>query len=299
MRHGRVTVPVGEVATVVTAELRLLGPPSLTTAGRPARLHSAKALALLAYLALEADTPHSRAKLAGLLWGESPDAQARHGLRQVLYSLRRALGNLKDCLVLEEETVVFEPHPDFWVDALEFLTLAAVDSKDLGALRRAAQLYQGMLLEGLELPGCPAFDEWLFFQRDGLEQQALGVLQALVDGLLRQGNCPEALGFAQRLVTLDPLHEGAHRCLMQIHAALGDRDGVRRQYRLCADVLAHEMGIEPAAETQALFHQLIAARPGPTVSPERPPTPRLGEQSLALPFLGRQRELATLQARLN
>ena len=102
---------------MVTVELRLLGPPSLTTAGRPARLHSAKALALLAYLTLEADTPHSRAKLAGLLWGESPDAQARHSLRQILYSLRRALGNLiKDCLVLEEETVVFEPHPDFGVD---------------------------------------------------------------------------------------------------------------------------------------------------------------------------------------
>ncbi|NIO71762.1 MAG: AAA family ATPase, partial [Anaerolineae bacterium] len=284
----------------MTVELRLLGPPSLITAGRPARLHSAKALALLAYLTLEADTPHSRAKLAGLLWGESPDAQARHSLRQVLYSLRRALGNLiKDCLVLEEETVVFEPHPDFWVDALEFLTLAAADSKDLDALRRAAQLYQGMLLEGLELSGCLAFDEWLFFQRDALEQQALGVLQALVDGLLRQGNCPEALDFARRLVTLDSLHEGAHRCLMQIHAALGDRDGVRRQYRLCADVLAREMGIEPAAETQTLFHQLMAAQPAPAVPPVQPPAPRPGEQPLALPFLGRERELAALQARLN
>ncbi|MDH4136107.1 MAG: AAA family ATPase, partial [Anaerolineae bacterium] len=284
----------------MTVELRLLGPPSLITAGCPARLHSAKALALLAYLTLEADTPHSRAKLAGLLWGESPDAQARHSLRQGLYSLRRTLGNLiKDCLVLEEETVVFEPHPDFWVDALEFLTLAAADSRDLDALRRAAQLYQGMLLEGLELSGCPAFDEWLFFRRDALEQRALGVFQALVDGLLRQGNCPEAMGFAQRLVALDALHEGAHRCLMQIHAALGDRDGVRRQYRLCADVLAHEMGIEPAAETQALFHRLIAVKPGPAVSPEQPPAARLGEQSLALPFLGRERELAALQTRLN
>ncbi len=297
---GASRVPVGEVATVVTVELRLLGPPSLTTAGCPARLHSAKALALLAYLTLEANTPHSRAKLAGLLWGESPDAQARHSLRQVLYSLCRALGNLiKDCLVLEEEAVVFEPRPDFWVDALEFLTLAAAGSKDLDALRRAAQLYRGILLEGLELSGCPAFDEWLFFQRDSLEQQAVGVLQALMDGLLCQGNCPEALGFAQRLVTLDPLHEGAHRCLMQIHAALGDRDGVRRQYRLCADVLAHEMGIEPAGETQALFHQLIAARPGPTVRPEQPPAPWLVEQPLALPFLGRERELAALQARLD
>ena len=285
---------------MVTAELRLLGPSSLTTGGQPAKLHSAKALALLAYLVLEGATPHSRAKLAGLLWGESPDAPARHSLRQVLYSLRRGVGNpIQACLVLEEETVAFEPHPDLRVDVLEFLTLATADTKDLDALRCAAHLYQGTLLEGLELADCPAFDEWLFFQRDGLEQQALGALQALVDGLLAQDNYPDALGFAQRLVTLDPLHEGAHRCLMQIHAALGDRDAVRRQYRLCADVLTREMGVEPAADTQALFRQLTAAKPRVMVPPERPAAYQPGEPTPALPFLGRERELALLQAWLD
>ena len=283
---------------MVTAELRLLGPAALVTAGRPARLHSAKALALLAYLALEADTPHSRAKLAGLLWGESPDAQARHSLRQALHSLRQALGDLSQgCLALEEETVAFEPHSDLWVDAREFQTLAAVDVKDLDPLRRAAHLYKGLLLEGVELPGCPAFDEWLFFQRDALEQQALGVLQALVDGFLRQGHCAEALAFAQRLVTLDPLHEGAHRRLMQIHAVLSDRDGVRRQYRLCADILTRELGVEPSAETETLYHRLTAVRSEPVHAPERLPAPQPVDQ-LKLPFLGRESELAVLQTRL-
>ena len=88
------------------------------TAGRPARLHSAKTLALLAYLILEADMSHSRGKLAGLLWGESPDARARQSFRQAVYSLRRVLG--KECLAIEESAVIFEPPPDFWVDALEF-----------------------------------------------------------------------------------------------------------------------------------------------------------------------------------
>jgi len=289
---------------MATAELRLLGPASLVTAGRPARLHSAKALALLAYLVLEGCTPHSRAKLAGLLWGESPDAQARHSLRQALHSLRQALGDLSQgCLALEEESVAFAPHPGLWVDAREFLTLAAVDGKDLDTageytrLRRAARLYQGVLLEGLELSGCPAFDEWLFFQRDALEQRISGVLQALVDGLLRQDNCAEALAFAQRLVTLDPLHEGAHRRLMQLYAALGDRDGVRRQYHLCADVLARELGVEPSAETEALYHRLTAVRSEPVhaPAPERLPVPQPADQ-LNLPFLGREPELAVLQA---
>jgi DNA-binding SARP family transcriptional activator/tetratricopeptide (TPR) repeat protein len=284
---------------VVTAELRLLGPPSLIKAGRPARLHSAKTLALLAYLILEADVSHRREKLAGLLWGESPDARARQSLRQALYSLRRVLG--RELLALEEGVVIFEPPPGLWVDALEFLSLAPGDpsSKDLEALRRAAHLYRGALLEGLELSDCPAFDEWLFFQRDALEQRVVSVLQALVDELLHQGEHREAQTFAARLVTLDPLHEGAHRRLMRIYAALGDRDGVRRQYRLCTDVLAGEMGIEPAAETQALYRQLTAAVPGPRVSSEPAGAPPPGEQVLALPFWGRERELAALQARLD
>ena len=121
----------------------------------------------------------------GCCRGESPDAQARHSLRQVLYSLRRVLGNLiVDCLAVEDKTVLFEPHPHLWVDALELLTLAAAGAKDLDTLHRAAQLYQGILLEGVELSDCPAFEEWLFLQRDALEQQAIGVLETLVDGLL-------------------------------------------------------------------------------------------------------------------
>jgi DNA-binding SARP family transcriptional activator len=56
------------------------------------RLHSAKTLALLAFLTLEPDTSHSREKLAALLWGDSPESRARQSLRQALYSLRRALG---------------------------------------------------------------------------------------------------------------------------------------------------------------------------------------------------------------
>ena len=218
---------------MVTTEIRLLGPPTLTKADRPVRLHSAKTLALLAYLALETDTVHSREKLASLLWGESPDPRARQSLRQALYSLRRVLG--VDAFVLDGGAVRFEPQSDTWVDALEFQTLVGgqAQGRGLDALRTAADLYRGLLLEGSEPSDCPTFDEWLFFQRDGLEQGVMSMLQNLVDGLLERGETRDALAYGQRLVTLDPLHEGAHRRLMRIHSALGDRDAVRHQYRLC------------------------------------------------------------------
>jgi len=279
---------------MVTTEIWLLGPPMLMKAGRPVRLHSAKTLSLLAYLSLEDDMAHSREKLAGLLWGENPESRARQSLRQALYSLRQVLGT--DAFALDGGAVSFEPRPGIWVDALEFQVLVGgeAESDGLDALGRAADLYRGVLLEGSEPSDCPTFDEWLFFQRDGLEQHAMGTLQSLVDGLLEQGDLQDALAHAQRLVTLDPLHEGAHRRLMRIHSSLGDRDGVRRQYRLCADVLERELGAAPAGDTEALYRQLIAVQPTPTILHDQPSPPRLEEQALTLPFLGREKERTVL-----
>jgi DNA-binding SARP family transcriptional activator/tetratricopeptide (TPR) repeat protein len=281
-------------------ELHLLGSPNLIKEGRVIRPHSSKVLALLSYLVLEADRHHSREKLATLLWGESSDTRARASLRQGLYSLRQMLSNVADaCLEVGEGAVAFHLHPGLWVDALEFRTLAALDTADVDVLRRAAQLYQGALLEGLMLPDSPTFEEWLFLRRDTLEQQALQTLHTLVDQLIRQGAPHEALLFAQRLVALEPLYEGAYQHLMQIHAALGDRDGMRHQYRLCVDVLARELGVKPSVETQMLYRQLRVAKANHTVFAPEAPAPQPGDQLLELPFLGREHELAALQALLN
>ena len=281
---------------MVTVEIRLLGPPLLVKTGRPLRLHSAKTLALLAFLLLEENAAHSREKLAGLLWGDSPDSRARQSLRQALYSLRRTLG--AESFVLEESAVQLALEPGIWVDALEFRALAAGQAKgdDLDALRGAMDLYRGPLLEGREPTGCPVFDEWLFFQRDGLEQRAMDVLQRLVDGLLARGDYRDALRYAQRLLALNPLHEGAHCRLMRAYSALGDRDGVRRQYRLCAELLERELGAEPADETQALYHALETAQTPLVFLPRSPLTQPPDERALTLPFLGREGELATLES---
>jgi hypothetical protein len=53
---------------------------------RPAS--SRRRCALLAYLALEADRPHARDALAGLLWPNQPDHDARNNLRQALADQR-------------------------------------------------------------------------------------------------------------------------------------------------------------------------------------------------------------------
>src|SRR5258708_3306071 len=74
--------------------LRLLGRFTVAAEGAPAipiRISSKKARALLAVLAMSQDQAAPREQLATLLWGSSPDAQARHSLSQAVAVLRKEL----------------------------------------------------------------------------------------------------------------------------------------------------------------------------------------------------------------
>src|SRR5262245_59649677 len=77
--------------------LATLGKPALLYDGRDITIANRKALALIAYLA---DTTHgseSRERLAGRLWSESSEKNARASLRQTV-------GDIKDCLSVCENT---------------------------------------------------------------------------------------------------------------------------------------------------------------------------------------------------
>ena len=69
----------------------LLGPPRVELDGNELHIPRRKALALLAYLAVERHA-HRRDSLAALLWPEYDQSGARGRLRRTLSSLNRSLG---------------------------------------------------------------------------------------------------------------------------------------------------------------------------------------------------------------
>ena len=72
--------------------ISLLGPFQVTLDGEPVTtFDSDKGRALLAYLAMEADRPHRRESLAGLLWPDWPERSARKNLSNALYNLRQVI----------------------------------------------------------------------------------------------------------------------------------------------------------------------------------------------------------------
>src|SRR5439155_8729314 len=76
---------------------------------------------------------------------------------------------------------------------------------------------------------------------------------------------------ALRLLTFEPFDEAVHRRLMGLYAESGRPNVALRQYELCVDVLARELGVEPEAETRDLYRRLLIER---GTRPKAPATSR-------------------------
>jgi DNA-binding SARP family transcriptional activator len=241
-------------ARVVQLHLSLLGGFRVRLAsGLDVDVPRGKAQALLAYLGLQPGRRPLRDTLAGLLWGGTTDARARHNLRQALFTLRRSLP-VSASILLREGDAVGLAAETVAVDVVTFERLAARATPE--ALTAAAALYEGQLLDGFTVDEAP-FEEWLRTERERVHDLALEVFAMLLAHQMKEQAVEAAIRTAQRLLALDPLQEVAHRTLMRLFVQQGRRAAAVRQYRLCAEVIKRELGIEPEPATQALWREIL------------------------------------------
>jgi len=277
-------------------EIRLLGAFQVTLDGEPLEgIRSDKTRALLAYLAVEDDRPHSRQALATLLWGEHSDGAARASLRSSLSNLRQRLVRQivpdgdSPLLDITRHNVSFDADPGTcWLDVAEFDALmdACHAHRDLAhcptciaRLEQAVGLYQGDFLSGLALSDSPAFDEWRVIQQERYHQRMLAALEALAAHYVSVGNLTKVRGYVRQQLALEPWREEAHRQLMYALALDGQRSAALAQYETCRRVLADELGVEPTPETEALYEEIRAGELPPALSAERP-VPRQADGSV-------------------
>lgn len=180
-----------------TLQLTLLGKPEIRLDGAllASRL-PVKGVALLAYLAVTGQTC-SREALAGLLWGETPDAAARASLRVTLNRLPPAL---RPFLTLTYHIISLNPDRII----LDVTSLAtAVLSTDPSAWKTAVALYRGDFLEGFNVPDAPAFDEWALLERERLRLLVIELLHRLADNAYQQQATTDGITYARRILALD------------------------------------------------------------------------------------------------
>lgn len=230
--------------------IKLLGDCAfLDREGRDIGLPTRKARALLAYLALAPDQWHNRERLAGLLWSDRKEDQARHSLTQALGSIRR-LGEAQGTGLIETEgDRVRVPSLAVDVDVATFRELIPANPT------AASGLYSGPLLDGFTVHE-PAFEAWLTTERARLHAEACRTFETASAQAARDGDTVRAIELARRLLALDSYREASHRLLMGLHASAGDRAEAIRQYKVCERLLRDELGVAPASETTALLEEI-------------------------------------------
>jgi predicted ATPase/DNA-binding SARP family transcriptional activator len=287
----------------VTAELQLtlLEKPEITLDGRPVTgFVYQKSVALLGYLAVTG-RPHTRAALAGLLWGQSTEANARAGLRKSLADLRKLLGTH---LIISRQEVAFDRSSPYWLDVELFerggRILAArhrdgaLTDEDAAALAAAVDLYRGDLFAGFHVRRAPGFEDWRTLKREQLRLLALRMLHTVADHHVARGTYRQALVYLGRVLALEPGQEEAHRQMMSLLALTGQQGSALRQYNTCRRILAQELGVEPEQETTALYRRI---RAGGDLD-VRAPFPRHNLPASLTPLIGRETELAAIVTRL-
>jgi DNA-binding SARP family transcriptional activator/TolB-like protein/Tfp pilus assembly protein PilF len=238
--------------------LRLLGAFTIeVSAGRAVVIpvRSRKARALLAYLAMKPQRRASREELATLLWGDTPDAQARHSLRQCVMSLRQDLRPIaSDLLDIDRETIELRAQ-DLAVDACELLALAASTQTD--ELARAAALSRGAFLADLALDIEP-FESWRRREQDRMADAAARVFETLCAAADAAGHGEAAIAAADRLVALDPTREDRQRTALAVHARHRGPEAALERARQLAALLRSELDIAPDMKTRALVAAIRA-----------------------------------------
>lgn len=263
--------------------IRLLGSPSVSLAdGRlVAPTPGAKAIGLLAYLALE-PRGHSREELAGLLWGESPEAEARASLRQTLRAIRASFGD-----VIRADRFHAELGETPHCDVIEFrLSLAQEPSKALDCV-------MPRFMTGFSVRHAPQFEEWVAGVRTSLLRDYHAALATVAREAMAQRKWRTASAAAERWIASDPLsEEAAHLAVESLYLA-GNRGGALARAVGYRDALYRETGCEPGRGFGALMQRVKSDRPS---SEPQPPHDAWDAPGLSLEasLIGRESQWAKL-----
>lgn len=280
-----------------TLRVSLLGDVQVTRLGTPVPVRGAQRLALLALLALRAPRSLGRWEIIDALWGESPPPTAVNAVQVHVSALRKALGAGSVIVAGDGYRLGGEVE----VDVADFVKACRRGASELArgqastaaeSLRRALDLWRGPALAGLE--ATPFLDS----ERSRLEETRLGVLEQRLEADLAMGSHRDVVADLDALVAIHPLREGLRGLLMQALYRCGRQAEALAVYDVGRRLLSEELGLDPSPALRAIHQRLLSQGDAvPVVSGStfgsRRDLPVLLDQTI-----GRDREVAALEALL-
>ncbi|WP_394613852.1 BTAD domain-containing putative transcriptional regulator [Lentzea sp. JNUCC 0626] len=263
-------------------EYRLLGPLEVVLDGEPVAVPAGRGRVLLATLLLRANRFVSVDELVERIWdGEPPDLDRAHKtLQMVVTRLRQALG-AANCLHTERGGYLARIEPD-QLDLGRFRRL--VEREEFAA---ALALWRGPVLADVASESLHRDEVPL------LVEELLAAVEKRIEADLAAGRSVELVPELQELTREHPLRDRFWHQLMLALYRSGRQAGALAAYRQVSEMLADELGIDPAPELSALHDQILR---GEVAAPrERRVTPRQLPPDLAT-FVGRERDVERLAA---
>jgi DNA-binding SARP family transcriptional activator len=264
--------------------------------GQPVDPGSPTTRSLIAYLLINRSRPSDRRRLAFTFWPGTSESAARRNLRQYLHHIRAALAPLDPdgtLLLAEGSSIQFNPQVEISLDVEKFLYETRPEAS-VEEIEHALSLYTGDLLEDI-------YDDWCVAERERLRQVWLATLDRYSQILQATGKINEALSVVQAWVNAEAFDETAQRRLMSLYALTGERAKAIQSYHSFARSLVEELDTEPLPETQSLLQSiqsgqaLFETKPAKAIIPPRQAGIPRPQSFFALPFIGRQSELETLE----
>lgn len=218
---------------------------------------------ILCFIASRRHRRASKDTIIDTFWGEADFEAVEKNFHPTVSHVRKALNSnqpLKQNFLLYRDGD-YQLNADFSYridieafDALvnegEAARRSGHQEQSLSLYESAIALYRGDFMQG-------SYDEWVEEQRSYYSEQYLRMLEALAVAAQKVGEWPRSLQLAQQILRSDPFREDVHCMMMRAHAGQGNRVAVKEQYESLRRLLRKELGVEPAAETQRMYRELV------------------------------------------
>ncbi len=280
-------------------DYRILGPLEAFEGERRLSLGGSRQRAVLALLLLHRNQALGSDVIIDELWGEEPPPTAAKVLQNCVSALRKELPGGAETLRTVGAAYELRLEADeLDRDRFERLCSEAHVALETGEHAEAAELLQRALAlwRGSPLSDF-AYERFAQDEITRLEEQHAAAIEDRIDADLALGRHAEVVPELEALVSRHPLRERARGQLMVALYRSGRQAEALEAYRTGRRMLLAELGIEPSRALQDLERAILAHDPALESSPA-PRTAAAGRRA-APPLVGRERELALLEAGLD
>jgi DNA-binding SARP family transcriptional activator/Tfp pilus assembly protein PilF len=253
---------------------RILGPLEVWSEKGWTAVGAAKWRSLLACLLLRRGQLVSTESLIFELWGDSPPAKANNLVSIYVHRLRRLIGDAEGRVLVYRAPGYLLRVESGDLDLQEFESLvedgrnalAAADPESAAALlAEALTLWRGPLLADVPPSGR------ITTEANRAGELHLAAAELRIEANLACGRSAQVIPELRRLVAENPIRERLWLLLMRALNESGRHAEALDTYTQARQVIAGELGVDPGAELQQLYAELLAAD---VSSPPAPPRRR-------------------------